>query len=395
MKVNRIVNLSVMLIVMLYVTTSTSTLSFETAWPQVTVLVPVDLDYNCGDIYATSLAGQVLTFENDDDEDNEAQIFFDISDKPYFYTNVFDFGEEGLVSFEFHPDFPQVQKFYTVFSSSENTTRVSAWNIVNGEVDYNSQDVLLTINRQSAAEPRIGGDMKFDNNGDLYISVGDGADPTAAQSTFSLLGKILRIRPRAQGSGYTIPNSNPYARNNFGAAEIYNRGYRNPRKILFPKPNSPKLWVGDVGDQYDEINIVDKSNNAGWNVFDGCHCATSSCPSNANQYQFPIYEYTSDESHALTLGVLYPRERDGGDIDSLFNRVLFADLYSGTVYSVQYSDTRSFCRTQATFVAQAEGAFISAILYADGSIFVADAFGAFFGNPSFYRLVQTRDPWDC
>src|SRR5258708_12713010 len=63
-----------------------------------------------------------------------------------------------------------------------------------------------------------GGMLAFGPDGDLYIGMGDGGsagDPgNRAQSTASLLGKILRINVNGSTSTppYLIPSTNPYVR---------------------------------------------------------------------------------------------------------------------------------------------------------------------------------------
>lgn len=373
----------------LFFTAAFCSLSFQPAWPGVSVFAPVDLDYQSGNVYATSITGQIYSFANSDAPENEASVFFDInsSETPEvsFFNGLYYGSEDGLTSSVFHPEYPSVPKFYTFYSSSSSSIQITAWTVVDGAVDYTSGDVLFNINKAEAAEARLGGDMQFDEHGDLYISIGDSSNTTAAQDLNNLLGKVLRITPNANGSGYSIPSSNPFASTSVGKSEVFSRGYRNPRKIAFGKAN--KLFVGDVGDQWDEINKVEKGNNNGWNLYDGCQCI-GTCPPHSSQYKFPFYQYTSDAPHALTLGVYYPKSNDDESIDSLESRIIFADLYSGNVYSIQSTDTNDHCETDATFIANAP-ALISTFLRIGYEVYLADVFGAYYGNPSFYRLVRT------
>ena len=202
-------------------------LHFEEAFTEVSVIVPVDLDYLGSNIYAASLIGQVTVFPITGDA--PAKLFFDISlstsDSVSFYTGLYEGGEDGMVGFEFHRNYPSVPKFYTFYSASPTLIQVTAWNVKNGEVDYSSADVLLEIPKiPGVAIARLGGDMKFDVRGDLYISVGDGANQTAAQDLNNLLGKILRITPSSLGRGYTVPSYNPFSIDNDrskGKSEIF------------------------------------------------------------------------------------------------------------------------------------------------------------------------------
>ena len=96
-----------------------------------------------------------------------------------------------------------------------------------------------------------GGLLLFGPDGHLYVGMGDGGsggDPeNRAQNLNTLLGKILRIDPRALGpGGYTSPASNPFAGGRAGRNEIYAYGLRNPWRFSFDRANGD-LYIGDVG----------------------------------------------------------------------------------------------------------------------------------------------------
>ena len=66
-----------------------------------------------------------------------------------------------------------------------------------------------------------------------------------AQNIDSLLGKLLRIDPRANG-GYTDPQRQPVREAGAGADEIYSYGLRNPYPILVRQARR-RIAIGDVG----------------------------------------------------------------------------------------------------------------------------------------------------
>ena len=122
-----------------------------------------------------------------------------------------------------------------------------------------------------------GGLLLFGPDGLLYIGTGDGGaggDPeNRAQNLDSLLGKILRIDPRAAGSSaYRSPASNPFV-GRAGRDEIYTYGLRNPWRFSFDRRNG-NLYIGDVGqDQFEEIDFARRGGargrNYGWSCFEG------------------------------------------------------------------------------------------------------------------------------
>jgi hypothetical protein len=106
--------------------------------------------------------------------------------------------------------------------------------------------------------------------------VGDGGsegDPeNRGQDTGVLLGKILRIRPGADG-GYSIPGGNPFAAVAGRRPEIWAYGLRNPWRFSFDR-RTGDLVIGDVGqDLQEEIDFARRGRGAGanygWSVFEG------------------------------------------------------------------------------------------------------------------------------
>jgi len=149
-----------------------------------------------------------------------------------------------------------------------------------------------------------GGTLAFGPDGYLYISIGDGgnkddvgpghvsdwyADNTGGngQDIYSnLLGNILRIDVNS-GAPYSIPSDNPFV-GTAAKGEIYAYGFRNPYRFSFDMGGTHQLLAGDAGQSlYEEIDLVTKGGNYGWNVKEGSHCFStdndlqerSSCPS--------------------------------------------------------------------------------------------------------------------
>jgi glucose/arabinose dehydrogenase len=112
----------------------------------------------------------------------------------------------------------------------------------------------------------------------LYIGVGDGGsggDPHGnGQNTNVLLGKILRINPRATGAA-RIPNGNPFKGKAGHRGAIWMFGLRNPWRFSFDRATKD-MWIGDVGqDLFEEIDFAREGNqrgaNWGWNKREGLH----------------------------------------------------------------------------------------------------------------------------
>jgi hypothetical protein len=123
-----------------------------------------------------------------------------------------------------------------------------------------------------------------DDYGNLYISVGDGAQGetpgpghTLPQRLDTLVGKILRITPDINlhpkdmlgpNGHYRIPSTgsdpNPFIKVAGARGEIYAYGLRNPHRMTWDVP-SKTLIVNDIGLHYwEEVDIVTKGANYGY-----------------------------------------------------------------------------------------------------------------------------------
>jgi len=287
-----------------------------------------------------------------------------------------------------------VNKVYTTYTPTPTTIAVVAFsvNFLTGTVDTSNPDVLFNITRPThkvkgdITEAYLGGDLRFhtqnfdDDDFDcllacdqnLFITIGYCNDDTVTANPAILLGKVLRVTPNLIGNGYIIPATNPRIA---GAhTPIYASGFRNPRKGYFSLFN-PLLFVADVGDAIDEINVVTKGKNYGWNIVEGCTTSTV--------YANPIYDYTTTNPHAITGGPYYI-----GNIIDINNKMLYADLYSGTLYSLPSSAVGGLsCANIAIPIATAN-ALVSSILVIGNDVIVCNVIGASYGLPIFFRLAE-------
>jgi glucose/arabinose dehydrogenase len=126
-----------------------------------------------------------------------------------------------------------------------------------------------------------GGQLQFGPDELLYIGTGDGGGGGDqhgrfgnAQNLGSLLGKLLRIDPRASdGRPYSVPSDNPFVSRGGAKPEIYSYGLRNPWRFSFDRANGA-VTIGDVGQgAWEEISYRSKGKargaNFGWRVWEG------------------------------------------------------------------------------------------------------------------------------
>lgn len=182
-----------------------------------------------------------------------------------------------------------------------------------------------------------GGQLMFGPDGYLYLGPGDGGgggDPFRnGQGLGTLLGKILRIDVRgAPSEGYRIPPDNPFLSVPGAQGEIWAYGMRNPWRFSFDRATG-RMWTGDVGQNaFEEIDIIEKGKNYGWNIMEGSHCYSPSSGCGASGLEMPVMDYGRDQGCSVTGGFVYR----GGAIPALRGAYVYADFCSGTVWGLWY-----------------------------------------------------------
>jgi glucose/arabinose dehydrogenase len=253
-------------------------------------------------------------------------------------------GEQGLLSIAFPPDFATSRLFYAYFTNRAGDNEVDEFQASpdGARVEPGSQRQVLAIPHPTNTNHN-GGQLQFGPDGFLYIGTGDGGGagdrPDNAQNTDSLLGKILRIDPRAQGGQpYTSPASNPFA-GGAGRDEIYSYGLRNPFRFSFDlrsRAGEPRIAIGDVGqDRFEEIDYVTlaaaRGANFGWNDFEGLAPFDGAHPPTPGGTVRPIKVYPlGGDACALIGGYVVSNPK----LRSLLGRYVYGDFCIGKLRSL-------------------------------------------------------------
>jgi glucose/arabinose dehydrogenase len=239
-----------------------------------------------------------------------AQPFLDLRDR-LIQVAAGSLGERGLLGLAFHPNFALNRRFFVYYSAPlrlggpagfDNTSHISEFlvNPLNANLaDPASELILLQVDQPQANHNA--GTVVFGQDGFLYISLGDGGGANdvgpghvedwydvngggnGQDVTQNLLGSILRIDVDGGIPGlvaYGIPPSNPFAgRPELGLPEIFAYGFRNPYRISFDMGGTNQLFAGDVGQLLrEEVDIVVRGGNYGWNVKEGTICFSTADP---------------------------------------------------------------------------------------------------------------------
>jgi glucose/arabinose dehydrogenase len=287
-------------------------------------------------------------------------------------------GELGLLGLAFHPNYGSNRKFYVNYTRPSG----SKWETVIAEyvassanpdqADASSERILLTVAQPFANHN--GGQLAFAPDGFLYIGLGDGGgagDPLGnGQNVQTLLGKMLRIDVNNSSGGrqYAIPADNPFAGGG-GAPEVFAYGFRNPWRFSFDSATGT-LFAGDVGqDSFEEVDIVQKGGNYGWNVMEGTHCFKPPSGCSTTGLTPPIHDYGHDQGETVIGGFVYR----GSAIPNLVNTYVFGDFINGRIWGLRQNSSGAWERTQLA----ATGKAISSFGRDDsGELYVVDYAGA-------------------
>jgi glucose/arabinose dehydrogenase len=316
---------------------SPGSVGLDPAFPALTFIRPLALESppdSSHRLFVVEQAGRIYVFPNDSTVKN-AKLFLDIRKLVYDEGN-----EEGLLGLAFHPDFRRNGYFYLNYNESNPLRSVIARYRVSAAnpdmADPTSRQVLLEYEQPYSNHK--GGQLAFGPDGYLYIGTGDGGsagDPHGnGQKTTTLLGKILRIDVNHSegGKNYGIPADNPFAGTD-SRQEIYAFGLRNPWRFSFD-PATGLLWTGDVGqDEVEEVDIVEKGKNYGWNIMEGTSCFKPSSHCDTTGLVMPVWEYHHSVGVCIIGGYVY----HGARRPDLEGAYICADYGNGRIWSLRRS----------------------------------------------------------
>ncbi|MCH2403531.1 MAG: PQQ-dependent sugar dehydrogenase [Nitrososphaerales archaeon] len=283
-----------------------------------------------GRIFVATREGIIFYIEKDS---NNISLFIDIREKIDQELT----GERGLLGFTFDQNYIDNGYFYIYYIDFDGNSVISRFkDTKNIESIFNTELKILQVDQPYSNHN--GGSILIGPDGYLYIALGDGGsggDPFLnGQNGNTLLGSILRIdvSRTSEDNRYQIPNDNPFIDNDNFKDEVWAYGLRNPWRMSFDMKTG-KLFVGDVGqDNFEEINIIEKGGNYGWNIMEGNSCFNNEICNKENLIM-PIIEYSHSEGCSVTGGYVYH-----GRIESLKNKYIFSDFCSGNIWTIDLSN---------------------------------------------------------
>lgn len=267
--------------------------------------------------------------------------FLDIGDRLVSLEPGYD--ERGLLGLALHPDFARNGRFFVYYSAPlrpgapagwNHTSRISEFTVSPSspnQADPASERIILEVDQPQSNHNA--GQLAFGRDGYLYIALGDGGGardtdpghPIAGngQDASTLLGSILRIDIDG-GEPYAIPADNPFTGGG-GRAEIFATGLRNPFRFSFDTGGDRELFVADVGqNQWEEVSIVGKGDNLGWNIREGDNCFDVNNPRESPE----MCPYVDEAGQPLVGPII--RYRNGGAPGGIGTAVIGGYVYRGT-----------------------------------------------------------------
>lgn len=237
---------------------------------------------------------------------------------PFLTLDVKSDGERGIEGIVFDPNFAQNNYVYVYYTTNtgDSHNRLSRFT-ANGDTASPTETVIYEFDSHGASNHN-GGALNFGTDGKLFVTTGDNATGSNAQTLTTDHGKILRINPvpddpSTTGVDERIPTDNPASFTTLRGGtfrtesptgkyrSIWAIGFRNPFTATV-QPGTGKLHVNDVGDnggiRWEEIDLASKGNNYGWPEAYGMQGNQDS------RLTKPLYTYQS-EGCAITGGTFY------------------------------------------------------------------------------------------
>jgi glucose/arabinose dehydrogenase len=292
-------------------------------------------------VFVPTQQGVIYVLPNDQ-KATTANVFLDLTKKVSYRDKM---NEEGFLGLTFHPKYRENGEFFVYYTNMARPRQniLARYHVSKDDpnkADPASEEILITFTKPFWNHD--GGTIVFGPDGYLYIAVGDGGlanDPYKnGQNLSKLLGKLLRIDVDHKSGDlpYAIPPDNPFVNEKDARPEIWAYGLRNVWRFVF---DGNVLWAADVGqDMYEEIDLIVKGGNYGWNIREGLHPfapkgrkprADAVKPANAID---PIWEYDHDIGKSIIGGPVYR----GKKIPELQGAYIYADYVSGKLWALWY-----------------------------------------------------------
>ena len=171
-------------------------------------------------------------------------------------------GQGGLLDVTLHPRFTENKLVYLSYVGpgiGGISTEVARGKLI----DDRLEDVQVIFRQQPKSKTgrHFGSRLIFDQEGYLYITLGDRGERERAQRPEDHAGSVVRLHDDGR-----VPSDNPFVGMQGWKPEIFTLGNRNIQGAAL-HPLTRELWTHEHGPQGgDEVNIIRAGVNYGWPV---------------------------------------------------------------------------------------------------------------------------------
>lgn len=169
-------------------------------------------------------------------------------------------GQGGLMDVILHPDYDDNGWIYFTYAASyddEIGTTLSRARLEGS--DLVDVEQLFQMSSPGTRGLHFGSRLVFDNDGYLFMTIGDRGDRHKAQDLNAHNGSTLRLHDDGR-----VPQDNPFVDRTDALPEIFSYGHRNPQGMVYDSATD-RVWLHEHGPRGgDELNLVQKGENYGW-----------------------------------------------------------------------------------------------------------------------------------
>jgi glucose/arabinose dehydrogenase len=235
-------------------------------------------------------------------------------------SDVYVNWEHGLLGLAVDPNFKESHYVYLYYTAAKNNNEPVNRVVKFTEINNTAVNMVVLLDNIPASQGyHAGGALAIGPDDKLYITVGDATEHELAQSTSTIIGKVLRINKDG-----TIPHDNP-----FPGSPIYTLGHRNMYGIAFDKENKIGIVTENGDVVYDEINLIQKGGNYGFPTFQPANVDPEL--SNSSYSIKPLRSYL--QTIAPTQAVYYV----GNKFPYFKSNFLFG-TFEGNIYSIHVNN---------------------------------------------------------
>lgn len=252
-------------------------------------------------------------------------------------------GTTGLMCIVFHPDYVKNGRYFIeheVMEEGQLKTTVVERRATKDRMRDSGKVArrLLAVDQPSGGNN--GGNLVFGPDGMLYAGFGDGGPgkdiPGHGQNGGELLSSLIRIDVDGKDAGleYAIPKDNPFVGMAGLRGEVWATGIREPWRFSFDSLTG-ELWLGDVGqDLYEEVTIVKRGENHGWNVYEGYDVYSDEFRRSGEAYVEPLFAYPHKFGVSIIGGHVYRGDKGS----PFYGAYVFGDSISRRVWALKRVD---------------------------------------------------------